>query len=191
MASDRIHRIVLEELGAVDPRVIAARVVLRLLPSGLGNRSRVVVLRALGFRVGAGTTIGSNILFLGGRNARRNVIIGEQCFINQGCVIDATAPVTVGRDVAFGHQVLITTSGHRFDHPLRRSGDLEPGPVRVGDGAWLASRVVVLPGVTIGEGAVVCAGAVVARDVDPHTLVGGVPAKLIRKLDGPDDADQR
>jgi acetyltransferase-like isoleucine patch superfamily enzyme len=61
----------------------------------------------------------------------------------------------------------------------------------VGDGSWLASRVVVLPGVTIGEGAVVCAGAVVARDVDSHTMVGGVPAKLMRKLDGPSYADER
>ena len=60
---------------------------------------------------------------------------------------------------------------------------MDPKPVRIGDGAWLASRAVVLPGVTVGEGAIVAAGAVVTRSVEPHTLVGGVPARLIRHLD--------
>jgi acetyltransferase-like isoleucine patch superfamily enzyme len=56
--------------------------------------------------------------------------------------------------------------------------------VTIGSGVWIASRVTVLPGVRIGDGAVVAAGAVVARDVPAHTLVGGVPARVIRSLDG-------
>jgi acetyltransferase-like isoleucine patch superfamily enzyme len=100
----RLRRIVREEMGAVDPLVLVARVVLRVLPAGLGNRTRVAILRTLGFRVGARTTIGSDILFLGGREARHNVTIGSDCYINQGCVIDATASVHIGRDVALGHQ---------------------------------------------------------------------------------------
>jgi len=111
------------------------------------------------------------------------VSIGARCFINQGCVFDASAPIEIGDDVAIGHQVLLTTSGHRMDQAVRRAGALAPEPIRVGRGAWLASRVVVLPGVTVGNGAVVCAGAVVARSVPDNAMVGGVPAKLIRMLD--------
>jgi acetyltransferase-like isoleucine patch superfamily enzyme len=59
------------------------------------------------------------------------------------------------------------------------------GPIRIEDGVWIGSRVTVLPGVTIGAGAVIAAGAVVNRDVPPDTLVGGVPARVLRHLDEP------
>jgi acetyltransferase-like isoleucine patch superfamily enzyme len=71
----------------------------------------------------------------------------------------------------------IGPSEHRCTNPVM-------APIAIGDGAWLASRVLVLPGVTVGKGAVVAAGAVVTRDVAPDTLVAGVPARFVRNLEG-------
>jgi acetyltransferase-like isoleucine patch superfamily enzyme len=109
--------------------------------------------------------------------------IGSDCFINIGCVLDLTAPITIGDRVSIGHQVLILTSTHQDAGPTRRAGPVVSEAVRVGDGAWIAARAVLLPGVDVGEGAIVCAGAVVTRSVEPHTMVGGVPARPIRQLD--------
>ena len=82
-----------------------------------------------------------------------------------------------------GHDCLFLTVDHEVGPPWRRAGWSTHQPIVIGDGVWLASRVTVLPGVTIGNGAVVAAGALVASNVPPHTMVGGVPARLLRKLD--------
>jgi acetyltransferase-like isoleucine patch superfamily enzyme len=72
---------------------------------------------------------------------------------------------------------------HEMGPSASRCGRLVAAPIEVGDGVWLASRVTILPGVAVGKGAVVAAGAVVTQDVAPDTLVAGVPAKFIRDLD--------
>ena len=182
-ASSRLRSVLAEEVRDVDPRVVASRMLLWLVPTGMGDRLRVRVLRGLGFNIGRGTTMSSPIALLGGRRARTNVVIGRRCYINRGCVIDASAPVTIGDGVALGHEVLITTSGHEMDISEHRAGELEPRPVVVESGAWIASRAVLLPGVTVGRGSVVCAGAVVTKSVPADTMVGGVPARVIRPLD--------
>jgi acetyltransferase-like isoleucine patch superfamily enzyme len=122
-------------------------------------------------------------MLIGGHGATRRLQIGADCFINQDCVFDATAPILIGENVNLGHGVLITTSHHLTGGPERRGGLLQPRPVRIGDGAWLASRVIVLPGVDVGDGAIVGAGAVVTRSVPSHTVVAGVPAREIKRLD--------
>lgn len=112
----------------------------------------------------------------------QHVHIGDDCFVGRGCELwahSAEADIRLGHHVLLGPGVLITTLGHDPQDPQR--GVLAK-PVRVGDRAWLGARCVILPGVTVGEGAVVAAGAVVAEDVPPWTLVGGVPAKAIRSL---------
>ena len=177
-----------EEIGGLDPRGMLGRSLVAVLPDGAAGRLRTRLLQLSGLSVGDRTLLTSNPSVIGGRGAWRNLTIGTDCYINQGCIFDATAPIAVGNHVAFGHGVMVTTSSHLIGSPDRRSGLLKPEPVRIGDGAWLASRVVVLPGVEIGAGAVVCAGAVVARSVAPNTMVGGVPARLIRRLD---DAEPR
>ena len=107
--------------------------------------------------------------------------IGDQTYINSGASICAQESVKIGAKCAIGNQALI------MDTDFHSIGDhMQPGiarPVVIEDDVWLAARVTVLKGVTIGRGAIVAAGAVVTKDVAPYTLVGGVPAKLIRHLE--------
>ena len=171
-----------EELLGLDPLAGAGLLLARLLPDGSTQRLRCELLNFFGFSIGRGTLVASPFRLTGGRGARRNLTIGRRCYINQGCVFDAVAPIDIGDEVAFGHEVLITTSAHRIGRPERRAGLVEPAPVRIGHGAWLASRAVILPGVEVGEGAIVAAGAMVTRSVPPNVLVGGAPARVIREL---------
>jgi maltose O-acetyltransferase len=174
-----------EELGNVDARVVVARALMSPIPTGLGNRLRASILRCLGYRVGPGTTMMDRFVLIGGRGASTKLTIGQNCFISAGCVFDATAAIEIGDDVAIGAQVLITTSSHDLTNGSRRSGAIQGRPVLVGPGAWIAARAVLLPGITVGEGAVVGAGAVVTRSVPRHTIVGGVPAREIDVLTSP------
>jgi len=82
--------------------------------------------------------------------------------------------------VLIGHNAVIATLNHNMD-PAQRA-NLLPAPVHIGNDVWMGANVTVLPGVTIGDGAVIAAGAVVTKDVAPNTVVGGVPAKLIKEL---------
>lgn len=109
-----------------------------------------------------------------------NTHLGAGVFINAGCRFQDQGGIYIGERALIGHNCVIATLNHNME-PARRA-NLLPAPVRVGADAWLGSNVTVLPGVTIGEGGVVAAGAVVTRDVAPRTVVGGVPAKLIRNL---------
>jgi acetyltransferase-like isoleucine patch superfamily enzyme len=102
--------------------------------------------------------------------------IGRNTVIGNGAVLDGRGGLRIGDNVNFSSGVWVWTMQHDKD-----SADFaaEAAPVVIGDRAWLSCRTTVLPGVTIGTGAVVCAGAVVTSDVAPYTVVGGVPAKPI------------
>ena len=109
-----------------------------------------------------------------------NIHLGEGVFINAGCRFQDQGGIYIGDRALIGHNAVIATLNHNMD-PAKRA-NLLPAPVHIGNDVWLGSNVTVLPGVTIGDGAVVAAGAVVAKDVEPNTVVGGVPAKLIKRL---------
>jgi maltose O-acetyltransferase len=150
-----------------------------LVNACLPGRLRPAGLRCLGVRVGHRVTLGRGLLLLS-----RDLTIGDRVFINVGVIIDNKASVVIGDDVAIGPGVLITAAGHDMSNPARRQGTVRAVPVRIERGSWIGARAVILPGVTIGEGAVVAAGAVVTRDCKPHTLYTGVPAREARTLDG-------
>jgi len=113
--------------------------------------------------------------------------IGDHTYINHRCSFSVARRVTIGRHVYIAGNVRFMDSpGHPMDAAGRRA-HLPPSaeqirPIVVGDDAWIGVDCIVLPGVTIGEGAVIAAGSVVSRDVPPFTLAGGVPAKPIREL---------
>lgn len=92
--------------------------------------------------------------------------------------------VTIGNDVVIGPEMIILTISHAFEDPripVRLQGELPRRPVVIGNDVWIASRVIITPGVTIGDGAVIGAGSVVTKDVEPFSVVGGVPARFVRR----------
>ena len=117
-------------------------------------------------------------------------VIGRHTGINGSAIIKGSGQVTIGPYGAFGEGLVISTSNHSTRYPTlqatlaRRFGfaDLAVvGDVHVGAGCWSGDRVSIMPGVSIGAGAVLAAGCVVTRDVQPFTIVGGVPARLLRE----------
>lgn len=153
-------------------------VVTSLLPSALvPSRCRRAVLRSFGvtFRGSAQIRHGFDLM-------TPALVVGHRVFVNRGVVIGNTAPVVLEDDVALAHDVLITTTHHRTGDPTARAGAPDARPVLVGSGSWVGARAVILPGVTIGPGCVIAAGAVVTADCGPHGLYGGVPARRLRDL---------
>ncbi|WP_241762704.1 acyltransferase [Dyella ginsengisoli] len=115
-------------------------------------------------------------VFVTGYPTRANVTIGDNCVINRETYIDGRVGVIIGNNVNVSFQTCILSLHHDHNDP---SFPAIGGVVTICDHAWIGARAILLPGITIGEGAVVAAGAVVSRDVEPYEVVGGVPAKKI------------
>ena len=113
-------------------------------------------------------------------NFGRHTRIGKNVFINHACSFLDLGGITIEDDVMIGPRVNITTENHPIDPSQRRSLDLKS--VLVKKNAWIGAGATILPGVTIGENAVVAAGALVNRDVPANTIVAGVPAKIIKSI---------
>jgi len=138
---------------------------------------RLAVYRLCGASIENGARVFGGAVFQSGKFA-----LGASSTLNVRCVIDNWVEVSIGDRVGVGIGVQMVTSSHDFSKPSLRAGTMTFAKIRIEDGAWIGSGAILLPGVTIGRGAVVAAGAVVTRDVMPHTLVGGVPARLISEL---------
>lgn len=110
----------------------------------------------------------------------KNTVFGERVFVNSGCTFQDQGGITIGDDCLIGHNALLATLNHGMD-PAHRA-DMEPAPIVLGRGVWLGSNVTVLPGVTIGDGAVVAAASVVTKDVPANTVVAGSPARVVRDV---------
>lgn len=134
---------------------------------------------SIGDRVRLASTISTLELKIG-PGARLE--IGDRVLINHGCSLGATKLVVIGERCNIGSQsILIDNAFHQLD-PERRDQRPESAPVILEANVWLAARVIVLPGVTIGRNSVIGAGSVVTRDIPPNVLATGVPARVIRPL---------
>jgi acetyltransferase-like isoleucine patch superfamily enzyme len=109
----------------------------------------------------------------------KNLTLGKDVFINLNCTFQDTGGITIGDGTLIGHGSTLTTLNHSVD-PDRRA-DMTPAPIVIGRKVWLGASVTVVPGVSIGDGSIVGAGAVVTRDVPANAIVAGIPAKLIRE----------
>jgi acetyltransferase-like isoleucine patch superfamily enzyme len=149
--------------------------------SVLPFRARAALLNLLGHDLHRSARIANDVTITGAR-----LRMHEGSYVNLGCLLDATAELVIGANVHVGHRATVLTSTHEPGPPSQRAGVNVVRPVRIGAGAWIGAEVLVLPGVTIGEGAVVAAGAVVTADLDPHALYAGIPAER-RRLMHPDE----
>ena len=142
----------------------------------LAQKIRVFWARQMGCKLGDGVNIESGAEFSG------QVHVGSRSSIGVDARI--VGPVHIGENVMMGPECCIQTSNHRYDDvniPMIDQGHEEPRLVVIGDDVWIGHRVLILPGVMIGKGSVIGAGALVTKDVEPYSIVGGVPAKLIKK----------
>ena len=111
----------------------------------------------------------------------QNITVGKNVFINSGCCFQDQGGIEIGDNALIGQQVVIATLNH--DLIPEERGSMFPSSVKIGNSVWIGAHATILPGVTIGNGAVVAAGAVVTKDVPENTVVGGVPAKVIKTIE--------
>ncbi len=178
----KIGRLVRAEFEGFHLRLLIARMLLAPLPIHVGGRLRGAILRLAGFQIGRGTIFAGTPIITLADNHYKNLLIGEGCWFNIACLFDLGAQIRIGDKVSMGHGVLILTRSHEVGTSEQRALTLLVKPVNVGSGVWLGSRSTILPGVTIGDGAIVAAGSVVHQDVPPNTLVAGVPARVVKNL---------
>lgn len=131
----------------------------------------------LGNRVKVWSHIHKTQLSAGGKG---KLIIGDNSFINVGTIISAHYQIKIGKNAQIAPGVIIMDNDF---HGVEERDTVEtPTPITIGDNVWLATRVVVLKGVTIGEGSTIATGAVVTKDIPPYSLAAGIPAKVIKTL---------
>ncbi len=111
----------------------------------------------------------------------KNITLGKNVFINAGCKFQDQGGIFIDDGALIGHGVVLATLNHDLAPEKRQQ--LHPAPIHIGKNVWIGANAVICSGVTIGENAVVAAGAVVVRDVEANTVVGGVPAKLIKRIE--------
>ncbi len=111
----------------------------------------------------------------------KNITVGKNVFINSGCHFQDQGGITIGNDVLIGHNVVLATINHDLAPSQNRKNHY--APITISNNVWIGSNATILPGIRIGEWAVVAAGAVVTKNVEPYTVVGGNPAKLIKTVE--------
>ena len=111
----------------------------------------------------------------------KNIVIGERVFINMGCKFQDQGGITIDEGALIGHNAVLATLNHD-PRPSHRAS-MTHAPIHIGRDVWVGANATILGGVTVGAGAIIAAGAVVTRDVEPRTIVGGVPARLIKRIE--------
>lgn len=142
--------------------------------SGLFNHWRILLLRLFGAKIGIHCTIKSSCEVW----QPWNLIIGDYVALSEHVICYSVDKITIGNQATISREVFLCCASHDVTSPIM---ELTYSPITIGANAWVAGRVIILPGRNVGEGAVVAAGAVVVEDVAPWTIVGGNPARFISK----------
>jgi maltose O-acetyltransferase len=179
----RIWRLWRDETLNLHLRLRLTELLVAPLPHFCFNRLRTALYRMAGVSIGRNTLIMGRMEITGGGAIEKRLSIGNEVQITAPLLADVNAPIAIGDGVSLGHHVQLITTNHQIGATERRCGAPLHAPIAIESGAWIGAGAIVLPGVVIGSGSVVGAGAVVTRSVAPNTLVGGVPARLIRALE--------
>jgi acetyltransferase-like isoleucine patch superfamily enzyme len=152
----------------------------------IGDNVEINALSKYGIKIGNNVTILDNtIIECTGviRNLGDGLILGNNVGISQNCFIQVRGKVEIENNVILGPYVSIFSENHNFENPdlpVNMQGETRKG-VKIEDGVWLGAHSTILDGVTVGNNSIVAAGSVVTKDVAPYTVVGGIPAKLIKR----------
>jgi acetyltransferase-like isoleucine patch superfamily enzyme len=166
-----LKRVALEEVEPLLSRRILAQIA-EGFPAQSFSRARTALLRRAGMKIGNSSLIQGPMHITGEGNPCEQISIGTFTLISGSLHCDIGAPLQIGSRVRIGHDVSLLTVDHRVGPEEMRSGDRKFGTIEIGDGAWLASRVVVL-----------------TRDIPPNTLAVGVPARVVRNLSRNGDSE--
>jgi acetyltransferase-like isoleucine patch superfamily enzyme len=165
-------------------RLALAQLFVRCLPPDALAPVRRFLYRWSGFKgIEDRVTLAGPLYVRGAGDIYSRLSIGEDTFINSPCFIELNAPVRIGKRVGIGNHLVIVTSTHEIGSRDWRMSQLKRQPVTISDGVFIGARVTILPGVTIGQGAFVTAGAVVTKDVPANAVVAGNHAQVVRMLD--------
>jgi len=170
-----------ERLGPIHWKLLAVDLLYLGVPPFVLSRVRTQSLRLAGVRIGHASAFWGRPTLVGSGDIAGRLKIGDHCGLNEGCFFDLEDSVTIGNHVAVGHFAMFLTKTHASGTGLQRAGKLRKAPVTIQDGAWLASRCTILPGVTIGAGCVVAAGVVVRETLPDNVLFTGVQKISIAK----------
>ena len=153
--------------------------VINYLPNHIINKIPSYTIRHLyyrgvmGIKIGKGSSVHMNTFF-----NRSDIQIGTNSVINRSCYIDGRGTVRIGNSVSISPEVHIITGSHHIDS---ETFEYYSKGIDIEDFVWIGTRALILPGVRLGKGAIVAAGAVVTKDVNDFEVVGGVPARVIGK----------
>ncbi len=168
----------MKALGALLYYVLTSKLPRSYLPLGrLGSGARVLSLRLMGAKLGSNVTIEPGV-YVG---AGQDIVLGDDVQINEGCRL---RNVRMGNHIMVAPEVAILNLGHntdRTDIPMISQGTRVYPPTVIDDDVWIGMRALIMPGIHIGQGAIVAAGSVVVKNVEPYAVVGGNPARLIKR----------
>lgn len=167
-----------EEMGEVWEVVFRAQ---RLLPALNASTTIDEMRDRLSEIIGSEIDNSTTVFVPFHTNFGKHIKLGKNVFINHACSFLDLGGITIEDDVLIGPRVNLTTENHPVDPAKRKFLDLKS--ILIKRNAWIGAGATILPGVTIGENSIVAAGAVVTKDVPANTIVGGVPAKIIKRLD--------
>ena len=184
----KLLRLVQAESATLAARVLGIESVVRRLERASSSVA-LILLRRFGACLGERVSFAGGITIenaTGDRDSRGDfsgLRIGEKCYVGRAVSLDLADEIEIGDEVVLSSEVMILTHSDCGERAMSRWYPRRRAPVRVGHGTWIGARAIVLPGVELGECCVVGAGAVVTRSFPPFSVIGGVPARLLKTLE--------
>lgn len=179
----RMGKFIRKEADFFHFRLWLAQLLLAPLPVHVGSSLRAKALAMTGFKIGPRSVMWGMPRIVGRKGLYQNLEIGQDCWLQIGCYLDLGDRITIDDRAGIGYEAILMTTTHEIGGPERRLGPVKTAPIRIGEGVWVGARAMIMPGVTVHPGAIVGAGALVTKDVPPNTIVGGVPAKILRTIE--------